>query len=55
MPKYNLFAYRDLWNWINNPFEAPSMMVMAEQLSLNWTASWQTTKKRNNLIFKERK
>lgn len=38
MLRYNLFTYRDLWGWINNPFEPPPMMVVAEQLSLNWTA-----------------
>jgi len=38
MLRYNLFTYRDLWGWINNPFEPPPMMVITEQLSLNWTA-----------------
>jgi hypothetical protein len=38
MLRYNLFTYRDLWSWIDNPFEPPPMAVMAEQLSLNWTA-----------------
>lgn len=38
MLRYNLFTYRDLWSWINNPFKPPPMMVMGEQLSLNWTA-----------------
>lgn len=38
MLRYNLFTYRDLWSWINNPFEAPPIIVMTEQLSLNWTA-----------------
>jgi len=36
--RYNLFTYRDLWIWINQPHEPPPMMSMAEQLSLNWTA-----------------
>jgi hypothetical protein len=36
--RYNLFAYRDLWGWINNPHEPPPISTMAEQLSLNWTA-----------------
>ena len=38
MLRYNLFTYRDLWSWIDNPFEPPPVAVMAEQLSLNWTA-----------------
>lgn len=36
--RYNLFTYRDLWTWINQPHEPPPMVSMAEQLSLNWTA-----------------
>jgi hypothetical protein len=35
---YNLFTYRDLWSWIDNPFEPPPVAAMVEQLSLNWTA-----------------
>jgi hypothetical protein len=38
MLRYNLFTYRDLWSWINNPFEPPPMAAMGEQLTLNWTA-----------------
>ena len=38
MLRYNLFTYRDLWSWIDNPFEPPPAVVMVEQLSLNWTA-----------------
>lgn len=38
MLRYNLFTYRDLWSWIDNPFEAPPVTAMVEQLSLNWTA-----------------
>ncbi len=34
MLRYNLFAYRDLWAWINNPFEAPPFAAELEQLSL---------------------
>ncbi len=38
MLRYNLFTYRDLWGWIDNPYEPPPLVVMGEQLSLNWTA-----------------
>jgi len=38
MLRYNLFTYRDLWAWIDQPFEPPPVSVMYEQLSLNWTA-----------------
>jgi len=39
MLRYNLFAYRDLWIWIDQPFEPPPVAMRQEQLSLNWTAS----------------
>ncbi len=38
MLRYNLFTYRDLWSWINNPYEPPPVVAIGEQLSLNWTA-----------------
>jgi len=38
MLRYSLFTYRDLWTWIDRPFEPPPMTMMQEQLSLNWTA-----------------
>lgn len=38
MLRYNLFTYRDLWTWIDQPFEPPPMVIMQEQQSLNWTA-----------------
>ncbi|WP_297213073.1 MULTISPECIES: hypothetical protein [Thermodesulfovibrio] len=34
MLRYNLFTYRDLWEWINNPYEMLQIMPDAEQLSL---------------------
>jgi len=34
MLRYNLFTYRDLWDWIDNPFETPPIVPDAEQLSL---------------------
>ena len=37
--RYNLFTYRDLWAWMNQPFEPPPITQMYEQLNLNWTAS----------------
>ena len=37
--RYNLFTYRDLWAWMNQPFEPPSITQIYEQLTLNWTAS----------------
>jgi len=39
MLRYNLFTYRDLWRWIDEPYEPPPVEPCQEQLSLNWTAS----------------
>lgn len=39
MLRYNLFTYRDLWSWIDQPYEPPPVGPSQEQLSLNWTAS----------------
>jgi len=34
MLRYNLFTYRDLWLWLDNPFEVPAMTPGDEQLML---------------------
>jgi hypothetical protein len=34
MLRYNLFTYRDLWLWLNNPFEVPAIIPGDEQLKL---------------------
>ena len=34
--RYNLFTYRDLWLWLNNPFEVPAMIPGDEQLMLTF-------------------
>lgn len=34
MLRYNLFTYRDLWLWLDNPFEVPAMVPNEEQLTL---------------------
>lgn len=34
MLRYNLFTYRDLWTWLDNPFETPPIVPSAEQLLL---------------------
>lgn len=34
MLRYNLFTYRDLWQWINSPYEPPPIEISMEQLSL---------------------
>jgi hypothetical protein len=36
MLRYNLFTYRDLWEWIDNPFEVPAMVPQGEQMSLGF-------------------
>jgi len=35
MLRFNLFAYRDLWSWLNDPFSPPPLPQPA-QLSFNW-------------------
>ena len=32
--RWNLFTYRDLWTWINDPYETPPQIVGPEQLLL---------------------
>jgi hypothetical protein len=34
MLRLNLFTYRDLTDWLENPFETPPLIPPAEQLSL---------------------
>jgi len=36
MLRYNLFTYRDLWEWINSPFEVPPIVPEGEQLALGF-------------------
>jgi len=36
MLRYNLFTYRDLWEWINKPFEVPAMVPQGEQMTLEF-------------------
>ena len=36
MLRYNLFTYRDLWAWIDSPYEIPPMVPMGEQLTLGF-------------------
>lgn len=32
--RYNLFTYRDLWAWLDDPFETPPLEPGGEQLAL---------------------
>jgi hypothetical protein len=32
----NLFAYRDLWAWLDAPFTAPPLPPDAVQATLSW-------------------
>jgi hypothetical protein len=36
MLRYNLFTYRDLWTWLDNPFETPPIVPDPEQFVLNY-------------------
>jgi len=32
--RQQLSVYRELWTWLNNPYQAPPQLVAAEQLTL---------------------
>lgn len=34
--RYNLFTYRDLWEWLNKPFEVAAIVPRGEQLMLEF-------------------
>lgn len=36
MLRYNLFTYRDLWAWIDSPYEIPPIVPMGKQLALGF-------------------
>lgn len=36
MLRYNLFTYRDLWLWLDKPFEVPAIVPGGEQLTLSF-------------------
>jgi len=36
MLRYNLFTYRALWTWLDNPFETPPIVPYAEQLVMQY-------------------
>ncbi len=36
MLRYNLFTYRDLWAWIDSPFEVPPVVPAGEQLTMEF-------------------
>jgi hypothetical protein len=36
MLRYNLFTYRDLWTWLDNPFETPPIVPAVEQLVITY-------------------
>ena len=36
MLRYNLFTYRDLWAWIDSPYEVPPVVPTGEQLALGF-------------------
>lgn len=36
MLRYNLFTYRDLWAWIDHPYEVPPLVPQGEQLALEF-------------------
>jgi len=41
MLRWNLFTYRELWKWIDEPYDTPPLIPTFPQLVLSWTASAQ--------------
>lgn len=37
MLRYNLFTYRDLWEWLNKPFNVPALLPVGEQMRLEFS------------------
>ena len=37
MLRYNLFTYRDLWEWLNKPFNVPALVPVGEQMRLEFS------------------
>jgi len=38
--RQQLFVYRDLFVWIDQPFQPPSLLAAAEQLALFSSSNW---------------
>ncbi len=36
--RWNLFSYRDLWEWLNRPFDTPPQTTLQLQLNLDSTS-----------------
>ena len=36
MLQYNLFTYRDLWEWIHKLFEVPAIVPVGDQMTLEF-------------------
>lgn len=36
MLRYNLFTYRELWAWLDSPYEVPPLVPSGEQLALEF-------------------
>jgi len=41
MLRWNLFTYRELWEWIDQPYETPPLIPTFPQLVFSWTATAQ--------------
>jgi IS4 transposase len=50
MLRYNLFTYRDLWLWLDNPFGTPAIVPDEDQLQICF-GSWTAIRKKDNLLF----
>jgi len=54
--RMNLFAYRDLWQWLNDPFEGPPLLNIQLQAKLQFQQLGQhMIKKTGNLFYEMNK
>jgi hypothetical protein len=37
--RQQLFVYRQLWEWIDQPFQPPPRLAAAEQIPLSWSSN----------------
>ena len=50
--RWNLFTYRDLWEWIDDPFDIPPLAARACPIHVFNARSWTASRIGDNLIFR---
>jgi hypothetical protein len=46
--RWNLFTYRNLWKWVNNPYNTPPQPTEYRQLPLPFSGSTSSIKRQNS-------